>query len=167
MLLTPELNWYPVAGVGFNLETFQPRKSDFARYSLTVSCDSSITAIAPGSVSEDEEGVHFRPENDLNAFPLVLAPLERRSMEIEGVEYNLYLDPDHDYFSGYFTNIQDTIKALITEAKDDYELDDLDLYYSFKRINLVEVPIQYHAYERPYIQTVDNILPEMILLPEK
>ena len=23
ILLTPELNWYPVAGVGFNLKTFQ------------------------------------------------------------------------------------------------------------------------------------------------
>ncbi len=167
MLLTPELMWYPVAGVGFNLKTFQPREGDFTRFSLTVNTDSTITAIAPGKMTEDEKGVHFRPENDLNAFPLILAPLERKSMEIDGVEYNLYLDPDHDYFSGYFTNIQDTIKALITEAKDDYELDELDLYYAFDRINLVEVPIQFHAYERPYIQTIENILPEMILLPEK
>ncbi|MCP4313520.1 MAG: hypothetical protein GY790_19880 [Bacteroidetes bacterium] len=166
MLLTPELNWYPVSGVGFNLKNFQPREQDFSRYSLTVKCDTSLTAIAPGSVSEDEEGIHFTPEHDLNAFPLVIAPLEKRSIVIEGLEYNLYLDPDHDYFSGYFTNIQDTIKALITEAKNDYELD-VDLYYAFERINLVEAPIQYHAYERPYIQTVENILPEMILLPEK
>ncbi|MCK4990015.1 MAG: ABC transporter permease, partial [Bacteroidales bacterium] len=105
MLLTPELMWYPVAGVGFNLETFQPRESDFTRFRLTVRSDSAITAIAPGKISEDEEGTHFSPEHDLNAFPLVLAPLERKSMEIDGVEYNLYLDPDHDYFSGYFTNI--------------------------------------------------------------
>ena len=48
MLLTPELNWYPVAGVGFNLETFQPREPDFCRFSLTVRTDSSLTAIAPG-----------------------------------------------------------------------------------------------------------------------
>jgi ABC-type transport system involved in multi-copper enzyme maturation permease subunit len=167
MLLTPELNWYPVAGVGFNLKTFQPQEFDFANFTLTVRTDSSVTAVAPGKITRDKEGTHFTPENDLNAFPLVLAPLERRSLEIDGVEYNLYLDPDHDYFSEYFTHITDTIKSLITEAKDDYEIDELDLYYSFKRINLVEVPIQYHAYERPYIQTVENILPEMILLPEK
>jgi ABC-type transport system involved in multi-copper enzyme maturation permease subunit len=167
LLLTPELNWYPVAGVGFNLKTFQLREPDFTRFSLNVRSDSTLTAVAPGKMSRMEDGVQFTPEYDLNAFPLILAPLERRSMEIGGVEYNLYLDPDHDYFSGYFTHIQDTIKALITEAKDDYELDELDLYYSFKRINLVEVPIQYHAYERPYIQTVENILPEIILLPEK
>ncbi len=167
MLLTPELNWYPVAGVGFNLETFQPRELDFTLFSLTVNTDTSLTAIAPGRMTQDEEGIHFIPEKALNAFPLILAPLEHRSMEIDGVEYNLYIKKDHDYFSDYFTNIQDTIKALITEAKEDWELDELDLYYEFKRISLVEVPIQYHAYERPYIQTVENILPEMILLPEK
>lgn len=167
MLLTPELNWYPVAGVGFNLKSFQPKELDFTSFSLTVQTDSTITAVAPGKITQDSEGTHFTPENDLNAFPLVLAPLEKRSMEIGGVEYNLYLNPDHDYFSEYFTNIQDTIPALILQAKDDYELDELDLYYAFERINLVEVPIQYHAYERPYIQTVENILPEMILLPEK
>lgn len=167
MLLTPELNWYPFAGVGFNLKTFQPQELDFCSFRLTVRSDSSLTAIAPGRVTEDDQGTHFAPEHDLNAFPLVLARLEKRSLEIEGVEYNLYLDPEHDYFSTYFTHITDTIKSLITEAKDDYELDELDLYYAFKRINLVEVPIQYHAYERPYMQRVDNILPEMILMPEK
>jgi ABC-type transport system involved in multi-copper enzyme maturation permease subunit len=166
MLLTPELNWYPVAGVGFNLETFQPQELDFTDFELTVKSDTSVTAIAPGVRSEDESGVHFNPTNDLSAFPLVLAPLVRQSLEIEGVEYNLYVERSHDYFSDYFTNIQDTIKALITEAKKDYELD-LDLFYPFDRINLVEVPIQFHAYERPYIQTVEHILPEMILLPEK
>jgi len=77
------------------------------------------------------------------------------------------MDPSHDYFSSYFSEIGDTIEALIREEKDNYEIDDLDLYYSFDRINLVEVPIQYHAYERPYIQTVETILPEMILMPEK
>ena len=167
MLLTPELSWYPVAGVGFNLETFQPREPDFTRFSLTVNADSIMTAIAPGMRSQDESGLHFRPEQDLNAFPLVLAPLERRSLEIDGMEYNLFMNPGHDYFSDYFLNIQDTIGALIKEAKDDYELDELDLYYEFRRINLVEVPIQFHAYERPYMQTVEYILPEMILLPEK
>ena len=167
MLLTPELSWYPVAGAGFNLHTFQPREPDFTRFSLTVTGDSALTAVAPGRRSVDEEGVHFSPEEDLNAFSLVLAHLEKKSLEIDGVEYNLFLNPDHDYFSSYFTHIQDTIKALIKEAKDNYELDELDLYYAFPRINLVEVPIQYHAYERPYSQTVDYILPEMILLPEK
>ncbi len=167
MLLTPELNWYPRAGVGFNMRNFQPQELDFASFNLTVRPDSGMVAIAPGRVETIEGGYRFSPEQDLSVLPLVIAPLERRSMTIDEVEYNLYLDPSHDYFSGYFSEIGDTIEALIREEKDNYELDELDLYYSFNRINLVEVPIQYHAYERPYIQTVETILPEMILMPEK
>ncbi|MGW8223579.1 MAG: hypothetical protein ACWGP1_15645, partial [Syntrophobacteria bacterium] len=101
-----------------------------------------------------------------NALQLVIGPLEKRSLEVDGVEYNLFIKPEHDYFSEYFTEIGDTVEALIRQARDDWEIE-LDLYYPFNRINLVEVPIHYHAYERPYIQTVEYILPEMILLPER
>ncbi|MEN8201340.1 MAG: ABC transporter permease subunit [Bacteroidota bacterium] len=167
MLLTPELNWYPRAGVGFNMQNFQPQELDFARFSMTVYPDSGLMAIAPGVVDTLSGGFRFSPENDLSVLPLVIAPLERLSLTIDEVEYNLFLDPGHDYFSSYFSEIGDTIEALIKEQKDNYEIDELDLYYAFNRINLVEVPIQYHAYERPYIQTVETILPEMILLPEK
>jgi hypothetical protein len=167
MLLTPELNWYPRAGVGFNMENFQPQELDFARFNLTVQPDSGLVAIAPGRVDTIDGGFRFTPEHDLSVLPLVIAPLERRSLTIDEVEYNLYLDPEHDYFSDYFSEIGDTIEALIKEQKENYEIDELDLYYPFDRINLVEVPIQYHAYERPYIQTVETILPEMILMPEK
>lgn len=167
MLLTPELNWYPRAGVGFNMENFQPQELDFVRFSMTVHPDSGLSAIAPGKVDTLKDGYSFTPEYDLSVLPLIIAPLEKRSMTIDDVEYNLFLDPDHDYFSGYFSEIGDTIEALIKEEKDNYEIDVLDLYYPFNRINLIEVPIQYHAYERPYIQTVETILPEMILLPEK
>ncbi len=167
MLLTPELNWYPRAGVGFNMKNFQPQELDFTRFTLTVFPDSGLIAIAPGRVDTLDAGFRFTPEHDLSVLPLVIAPLERLSMTIDEVEYNLYLDAGHNYFSGYFSEIGDTIEALIREQKDNYELDELDLYYPFERINLVEVPVQYHAYERPYIQTVETILPEMILLPEK
>jgi len=167
MLLTPELNWYPRAGVGFNMKNFQPQELDFARFDLTVRPDSGLTAIAPGKVDTIAGGFSFSQEHDLSVLPLVIAKLERRSLTIDEVEYNLFLDPEHDYFSEYFSEIGDTIGALIKEEKDNYEIDELDLYYTFDRINLVEVPIQYHAYERPYIQTVETILPEMILMPEK
>lgn len=167
MLLTPELNWYPRAGVGFNLENFLPAKPDFVRFSLEVQADSGLTAIAPGRIDTLDASLRFVPEQDLNALALVLAPLERRSLEVEGIQYNLYLHEGHDYFSGYFSEIGDTLGLLLREAQDNYEIDELDLYYPFQRINLIEVPIQFHAYERPYIEGIETILPEMILLPEK
>jgi len=167
MVLVPEICWYPMAGVGFNLVNFLPRNIDFARYSLHVKHQPGLTAVAPGRATYGADGAEFQPEQDLNAYGLVVGPLEKRSVEIEGVDYNLYLKPDHDYFTPFFTEIADTVEALIKQAKDDYEIDELDLYYAFNRVSLVEVPIQFHAYERPYSQAVEYVLPEMILIPEK
>jgi hypothetical protein len=166
-LLTPEVYWYPVAGVGFNLVNFLPRKIDFTRFSLSVNHRPGLTAVAPGVATIGEGVTSFRPEQDLNALALAVGPLEKRSVRIEGVDYNLFLKPGHDYFIPFFTEVPDTLEALIKKAKDDYEMEELDLYYAFNRVNLVEVPIQYHAYERPYSQAVEYVLPEMILIPEK
>jgi ABC-type transport system involved in multi-copper enzyme maturation permease subunit len=167
LLLTPELLWYPTAGVGFNQVNFLSSELDFVRYTLAVESDKGLVAVAPGKEETGGGLTRFIPENDLNALALVIAPLEKRSLEVGGVSYNLFVKPGHDYFSGTFTHITDTLGTLIEEAKNDYELDELDLYLEFPRINLVEVPIQFHAYERPFTQTTDYILPEMILIPEK
>ncbi len=167
VLLTPEMLWYPVAGVAYNQKTFMPRELDFVSYTLSVKPNSGLMPVAPGNVVTEDEITHFSPEMDLNALSLAIGPFEKRSIEIEGVEYNLFLKPGHDYFSGLFSNISDTLSYLIKDAKDEYEIEELDLYYPFSRINLVETPIQFHAYDRPQIQTTDIIQPEMIFLPEK
>jgi ABC-type transport system involved in multi-copper enzyme maturation permease subunit len=167
LLLTRELLWYPVAGVGFNTKTFQPALPDFTRFSLSVKAERGLTAVAPGKAEEVEGRQHFSPETDLNSFPLVIGPFEKRTLQVDDVEYNLFVKPDHDYFSSYFGNIGDTLGALIKEAQEDYEYDELDLYYAFKRLNIVEVPVQYHPYERPFSQVIENVQPEMIFLPEK
>ena len=39
LLLTPELQWYPMAGVGYNNKTFLSRELDFTRFDLTVKPD--------------------------------------------------------------------------------------------------------------------------------
>ncbi len=167
LLLTPEIIWYPAAGVGFNNHTFMPRKLDFVRFELTVNPNAGLTAVAPGEVEVSDDEFRFKPDEDLNALSLVIGPFEKRSHTQDGIEYNLYLKPGHDYFSGFFTNITDTIWDLVKEEKDNYEIEDLDLYYPFKRINLVETPIQFHAYERPQVENSETIQPEMILMPEK
>jgi len=167
MLLTSELLWYPVSGVGFNNKTFMPHNLDFAQFELWVKPNRNLIAIAPGEVEFSDGEYHFTPDSDLSTLPLIIGPYEKRSQSYDDVEYNIYIMPEHDFFSGFFTNISDTLGALITEQKNDYEIDELDLYYPFKRINLVEVPIQFHAYERPQIQIIENVQPEMILFPEK
>jgi hypothetical protein len=167
LLLTPEIIWYPIAGVGFNNRTFMPRGVDFVQFELTVRPNAGLTPVAPGETEVSGDEFRFTPDKELNALSLVIGPFAKRSHTQEGIEYNLYLKPGHDFFTGFFTHITDTIWDLVKEEKDNYEIDDLDLYYPFKRINLVETPIQFHAYERPQVEYFETIQPEMILLPEK
>ena len=167
LLLTPEIIWYPMAGVGFNHHTFMPRGLDFVQFDLTVNPNAGLTPVSAGEVEVSGEKFHFTPDMDLSALSLVIGQFEKRSDTLDGIVYNLYLKPGHDYFSSYFTHITDTIWDLVKEEQDDYEIEDLDLYYPFKRINLVETPIQFHAYERPQVEYFETIQPEMILLPEK
>ncbi|MFC2116314.1 ABC transporter permease subunit [Bacteroidota bacterium] len=167
LLLTPELLWYPVAGVGFNNKTFMPRNLDFSRFQLAVKPNAGLTAVAPGEVEVSDDEFRFTPDADLSSISLAIGPFVKKSLSFEEVEYNIYLKPDHDYFSEFFTNIADTIGYLIKEEKDDYEIDELDLYFPSKRVNLVETPIQFHAYDRPLIQTIEYIQPEIIFFHEK
>ncbi len=168
LLLTPEMIWYPVSGVRFNTLTYMPGKLDFVRYDLTVVPNKGLIPVSQGKIDSTGNEYIFTPESDLNALSLAIGPFVKKTRVVEDVEYNLFLKPDHDYFSKFFTNLSDSlIDAIIIEEKTDYEVDDLDLYYPFKRVNLVEVPVQFHAYERPQVQTFENIQPEMILMPEK
>jgi hypothetical protein len=167
ILLTSEILWYPVAGVGFNKNTFRTRELDFSRFTLAVTTKEGLTAVVPGRKEEKEGTQSFFPETDLNSLPLVIGRFENRTITVGKVEYNIYLKPGHDFYSEFFPTISDTLNSLIQEAKDNYEYDEVDLFLEFQRINLVEVPIQFHPYERPFTQAVDYIQPEIIFIPEK
>ncbi|MDT8432788.1 MAG: ABC transporter permease subunit [Bacteroidales bacterium] len=168
ILLTREMLWYPLAGVGFNKVTYQPAVQDFSRFTLSVTPGRGLIPVAPGQVEEDGEGTYrFRPEQPLSALPLVIGPFVKMSRTVDEVEYHIYLKEKHDFFSGFFPNLSDTLDVLLKEAKDDYEYDELDLYYPFRRMNLVETPVQFHPYERPYSQYVEMVQPEMIFMPER
>ena len=65
----------------------------------------------------------------------------------------------------YFTEIDDTLHATIKEATQDYEVK-LDLNYPFKRLSLIEVPIQFYTYPRSWTVAREFIQPEQIWLPE-
>lgn len=168
VLLTREMLWYPIAGVGFNHVTFQPAVPDFARFTLAVQTGKGLVPVAPGEAEEQEDGTfRFRPETPLNTFPLVIGPFVKMSRTVDSVDYHLYLKKEHDYFSEFFTDIADTLDVLIREGKEDYEYDDIDLYYAFRRMNLVETPVQFHPFERAYTQYVEMVQPTMIFMPER
>lgn len=167
LLLTPETQWYPAAGPGFAPSRPLAVRRDFIAFSLDVRTVPGLTAISQGTRSGDGNGIFsFRPEDPLPMISLAIAPYENRSTMVDSVEYALYTRRGHDYFSEYFSEIGDTLGALITDIRRDFE-STLGLEYPFPRLSLVEVPVHFSAYYHVWSVRQETVLPEMVLLPER
>lgn len=166
VLLTRESNWYPVAGTGFGNKSKQWVQKQFSDYEVTVNTRPGLTAISQGN-SELKDGVfHFTNSHHLDQVSVIIGNYLQKKDTIDGLEFNLFIHKDHDYFSEFFKPIQDTIPTLIGEALKDYERS-IDMYYPFQRFNLVEVPAQFYSYTRTLIGEREQIQPETVLFPEK
>lgn len=167
VLLTRENMWYPVAGVGFGEQHLTWLNPQFSDFKLSVETTPNLTAISQGVGEQDEEGVWRFESSHANAqISLTIGEYQRITKEIDGLEFNIYMKPSHDYYGDFFETVEDTLSSVIAEALQDYERS-LDLYYPFERFSLVEVPIQYYSYERVLGGAMEYAQPEMIFFGEK
>ncbi len=168
VLLTPEILWYPIAGITYNLKTLMSRTHDFTTFKLNVVTKKGLVVFSQGEKTISGEGIfRFRPDTDLDGLSLIIGHYEQKSIKTDSLDITLAILPGHDFFTTYFTHIRDTIPDLIQEYKHQYEVETIKLSYPFKRVELIEVPVQFHAYQRSMTQTVENVQPEMFLMPEK
>ena len=166
VLLTRESNWYPVAGTGFGKQSKQWIQKQFSNYEITVHTRPGMTAISQGKADQKEGEFHFTNTHKLDQVSVIIGNYIQKTDTIDGLEFNLFIHQNHDYFTTFFDPIKDTIPILIGEALKDYERK-IDRYYPFERLNLVEVPAQFYSYPRTFIGEREQIQPETILFPEK
>lgn len=161
LLLTREANWYPVVASKLYWTSYP-----FTPMDLTVKTSPNLTAISQGQVLQNENGSwHFKPEQKLNAYSLVIGQFEKMSTVVDSVEMSFYYNRKHDYFKPYFSEIGDTVTSVIKNIKNDFERK-LGVKYPFKRFSLVESPINMHSYLRNWSLATENVMPEMVFFPE-
>lgn len=166
VLLTRESNWYPIAGTGLGKESIQWILKQFSNFEISVKTKPGLTAISQGK-SEVTEGVFkFTNKTNLPQISLVIGNYIQKTDTIDGLVFNLFHHPKHDYYSSFFEPVKDTIPHLIEEALKDYERK-IDMFYPFNSFNIVEVPVQFYSYQRTFIGAREQIQPETILFPEK
>jgi ABC-type transport system involved in multi-copper enzyme maturation permease subunit len=166
VLLTRESNWYPVAGTGFGKQSKQWMQKQFSSYEVSVNTKPGLTAISQGKTEHKDGSFHFTNSHNLDQVSVIIGNYTQKTDTIDGLEFNLFIHKNHDYFSEFFKPIKDTIPTLIGEALKDYERK-IDMYYPFERFTLVEVPAQFYSYPRVLIGEREQIQPETILFPEK
>ena len=166
VLLTRESNWYPIAGTGFGKQSKQWIQKQFSNFDITVTTKPGLTAISQGKPEGKDGTFHFTNSHNLSQISLVIGEYTQLFKVIDGLDFNLYIHKNHDYFSKFLDPIKDTIPDLIKTALKDYERK-IDMYYPFDRFTVIEVPAQFYSYPRTLIGEREQIQPETILFPEK
>ena len=163
ILLTSEVDWYPVAA-SRNYRVYR----QFTKFSLDATISPKLTAFSQGIKEYDENGkVSFMPEENLKFISFTAGNYVTRSLMVDSVEVTLALYPKNlKYLEYYFDEIGDTISYLLSEMKNDYERK-LGLSYPFKRFTIIEVPIHFYTYPRSWTLATDDNMPEQLLIAER
>ncbi len=167
VLLTPETNWYVRAGVTYSSEDVGWAHNQFVNFSLKVKTLPGLQAISQGEISKTSDGQFtFNNEHPLTQLSLAIGNYKQVKVKKDSIEYGIWYIKGHDFFSGAFDEIKDTIPSLVDEYFGDFERT-YNLEYTFKRFSLVEVPAQLKSYERAWTSRQEYVQPEEVLIPEK
>lgn len=166
VLLTPESIWYPISGIVYGGAYPYLGRKDYVDYTLRVRTDGDMIPVAQGAGAQNGDVWTFQPEVRLPRLSLAMGRYEIKSVTVDDVDYSLYVLEGHDYFSEYFSDVGEQLAETISNTKVVYE-DRLGLTYPYKRMTLVEAPVQFYAYPRQWTLGQETVQPEMIFLPEK
>lgn len=169
--LTPESGWYPIPGLPPGTAYPAVAAPSFSKYTLTVTTPKGLTAISQGipetqSLGSTTQHV-FRPEVLLPKISLTIGSYQSHEIEIDNLTYSLYVRPGHDYFAPLMSDIQvdKRLTELIRESLDRLEVY-LGVYYPYKRLSLVEVPINICSFHRLWTVAHETVQPQLTFLPE-
>lgn len=167
VLLTPEANWYPRTGVTYSTIDVSWNRPEFIHFNLQVKTKPGLRAVSQGEIIEKSEGQFtFKSTVPLTQISLAIGQYEKKTIQTDSVEYGIWHIKGHDYFTGVFPEIKDTLSQLVNERMGDFERA-YNLDYAFNRFFLVEVPAQFKTYERIWSGRQEYIQPEQVLIPEK
>ncbi len=167
VLLPPNCLWYPSSGLPLGSVFPEKNGMDFSKFELTVKTDEDLTVFSQGQMIEKGKGlVKFTPKKPLPFISLIIGAYEQKSLEIDSVSYSLAALKNHHFYEEIFKGIGDTLSSIIREAKQDIERD-AGLEYPYRRLQIIETPLQFFTYKRHWTAASPSILPQQIWVPEK
>ncbi len=166
VLLTPEVIWYPVTIAPSNPLAKYHISRDFTRYTLKVENRKNREIVSQGFPIADSVYTTFNNLYDLSGISLAIADYEKRSINVDNIDYEVYNFRGNDFFSKHFTHIQDTLPALIRDIMGDQE-SKFGVAYPFDKLAFIETPVHFTSYPRTWKGNAEFIQPELVFVPER
>lgn len=166
VLLTPESNWYPKADVGFNRKNTLWMLPSLCKFSLAVTTERGMDVISQGESTKNDNAITFTNQQPLSGISIVVGKYKKITFENKQPEIGVYIKPNHDFFSKPFSQVKDTAHRIIYDALQDYS-SRINMAYPYKRLFLVEVPMQVQSHQRFWSYHLEQMQPELIFVQEK
>ncbi|MBT1700139.1 hypothetical protein KK083_24840 [Fulvivirgaceae bacterium PWU4] len=166
VLLTKDVHWYPDTGVGYNRKSAAKERRSFITFELSVKAPAGKVPVSQGEVVMRDNVYKFKPEYPLPHISLVIGNYDKKEITVDSVVYSVYHYPENDFFLRQLDLLGDTLSHLITDVANEYE-DAQKLSYPFKRLQFVEVPIHFAAYNKIYESHQALVQPETVFWPEE
>lgn len=162
LLFTPDSYWYP--------QTITPKMLDlnrpFAHYTLTVNTKPELTAISQGEMVTDSTGTYsFKTTQPLKGLSLIVGNYHSKAVKEQQLQLALFTSPKHNVYQQHFTQIDDTVAAIFMGNLNEFEAK-IEMEYPYKRFSAVEVPLQFHSYNRNGRENANNVQEEQVWITE-
>lgn len=166
LLLTKDVLWYPQTEIGYNRQSASKSRRSFIDFSLDVKAPPGQIAISQGAVVVNDNRYTFRPEYPLPHISLVIGNYEKKEIVVDSIVYTVYHYPENTFFLRHLDQLTDTLSYLVNDLANEYE-DAQRLSYPFKRLQFVEVPLHFTAYNKVYESHQAFVQPETVFWPEE
>ncbi|MCR9012865.1 ABC transporter permease/M1 family aminopeptidase [Gabonibacter chumensis] len=163
-LLTPETIWYPTTIPVVNVGIPWISRRDYTLYKLNVINPDRKTIISQGEMSERGDTTCFDNERNLFGIVLVAGDMDKERFRDTDFLSEYYYPRGEVPCRGAFQASEEGKKRSVEKIKWMF----VTYYkYPYDKVALVEVPVSYHAFIRPWREGTDYVHPELFLVPER
>lgn len=146
--LMPTISWIPASGSAYGVGNLESRPRDFFFLDVEVTVPKGWLIAGPGSRdllnSSSNSTYRLRTRNPIPEFALVSSKFEQRSINVDGVEYELLLNQKHTGNLHTFNKSVPLLREWLSEQSS--RLSDIGIRYPYARLSLVEVPSSLRIY---------------------
>lgn len=167
--LMPGIRWLPASGVDVGRDDPRMRHRDYFRVALDVTVPQGWLVAGPGKrdpvgSERDRTTFRFAPAVSIPEVALMAAEFESFATEIDGVTFEVLVDPDHDQNFEVLAHTREEVEQWIADHLEVAR--DAGLAYPFDAFTAVEVPNTLRSYEGGWRLDTALAPPGMMLLKE-
>jgi len=161
VVLFPEALWYPTSVPPVNPASPYALETNFTQYTLHVVDTRKRTIISQGERVEKENHLTFRGKTPLAGLSLVAGNYEKRSLQIDSIDFDFYFYPGHSQLIEAYLEIHSS--KYRNKIFQSLGIDSLP----FRHLSYAETPRLLTSYSRVQRGGSELVQPGLICFPER